>query len=467
MKKVSFLLVIFLGMIHGHLLAQFEWDPTTANSLSAITRFNVTGIGFPTAATAATAAGGRSFFVVDGTANAPNGNIMAHWLGGQVGPFTSGNTWCGLGEGNPGGPVTPYGLAMAKGGSVGFYNLFPGSAGEDVIAGFGVATGTNANRFRIRSYDNASSFTTGDDILIANPRGTVSINSEPQQSGPDLSTALYVDGRDGATSAAFRSIFIQNNTITTPGGLNFESFSAIGEEGNTAVINTPVEGFRSQFVNTTSTSVFERGTAVNLQVLRNPTPAVPPVVDAVAFALGGELADLYWQDLGYTGPASTDLLVLPPATAQSLDKFFISFRNADPGGPFVAGNRLPVMQFQANGRVGIGQAAGVSPISTSGLTPIFLDVAAGIFATAGFITSDRRLKKDIQPVDNAMDLVRRLQGTTYVFRTDEFPGKNLPMGRQYGFIAQDLEKVIPEAAQQCDNGFYAVNYDAIIPSFVV
>ena len=254
MKKVSFLLVIFLGMIHGHLLAQFEWDPTTANSLSAITRFNVTGIGFPTAPTATAAAGGRSFFVVDGTANAPNGNILAHWLGGQVGPFTSGNTWCGLGEGNPGGPVTPYGLAMAKGGSVGFYNLFPGSAGEDVIAGFGVATGTNANRFRIRSYDNASSFTTGDDILIANPRGTVSINSEPQQSGPDLSTALYVDGRDGATSAAFRSIFIQNNTITTPGGLNFESFSAIGEEGNTAVTNTPVEGFRSQFVNTTSTN---------------------------------------------------------------------------------------------------------------------------------------------------------------------------------------------------------------------
>lgn len=241
MKKNSFLLVIFLGMINGSMQAQFEWSPLGATDANPITRFNVTGIGFPTAADAATAAGGRSFFVVDGTANAPNGNILAHWLGGQVGPFASGNTWCGLGEGNPGGPVTPYGLAMAKGGSVGFYNLFPGSAGEDVIAGFGVATGTNANRFRIRSYDNASAFTAGDDILIANPRGTISINSEPQQSLPDLSTALYVDGRDGATDARFRTIFIQNDTKT--GGADFESFSAIGEEGNTAVINTPVEGF--------------------------------------------------------------------------------------------------------------------------------------------------------------------------------------------------------------------------------
>ena len=149
MKKSSFLWLLFLPVFASHVHSQ-EWAPFGLGPLDPITRFGVTGIGFPTNTAAATAAGGRSFFVVDGTANAPNGNILAHWLGGQVGPFTSGNTWCGLGEGNPGGPVTPYGLAMAKGGSVGFYNLFPGSAAEDVIAGFGVATGTNANRFRIR-----------------------------------------------------------------------------------------------------------------------------------------------------------------------------------------------------------------------------------------------------------------------------------------------------------------------------
>ncbi|MEY3240611.1 MAG: hypothetical protein RIR11_2049, partial [Bacteroidota bacterium] len=36
-------------------------------------------------------------------------------------------------------------------------------------------------------------------------------------------------------------------------------------------------------------------------------------------------------------------------------------------------------------------------------------------------------------------------------------------GRQYGFIAQDLERVIPELTGVNSDGFYAVNYIALIP----
>jgi len=451
MKKIKLTVFLLLSVISAA-FAQFEdgfGNPTgDGEYVNFMRRIGRTGIGLYPGNTLPTS-------LLQVRASGANSQI-SHVEQGSFGTFASGSQWLGLGVAGTG---TAYGLGIADDANVGVYNLLEEGTRTNLIAGFGETATTNDNRFIVRGF--SGSTLASKDLVIVNPRGTVSINSEPQQSLPDLSTALYVDGRDGATDARFRSIFIQNDTKT--GGANFESFSAMGEEGNTAVINTPVEGFRAQFTNNAATNVFSVGTAVNLQVFRNPTPAVPPVVDVTAFSLGGEAAELYWQDLGYSGPASTDPLVLAPGTAQSIDKFFISFRNADPGGPFVAGNRLPVMQFQSNGRVGIGQAAGASPISSSGLTPIFLDVAAGIFATAGFIGSDRRLKKDIQPVDNAMDLVRRLQGTTYVFRTDEFPGKNLPMGRQYGFIAQDLEKVIPEVAQQCDNGFYAVNYDAIIP----
>jgi hypothetical protein len=83
--------------------------------------------------------------------------ILAHYGDqGEIGDLAN-STWCGLGLAGPAAPGTPYGLAMARGGSVGFLNLIPGTNGEDLIAGFGAASGTAANRFILRAYNNAGS----------------------------------------------------------------------------------------------------------------------------------------------------------------------------------------------------------------------------------------------------------------------------------------------------------------------
>ena len=51
--------------------------------------------------------------------------------------------------------------------------------------------------------------------------------------------------------------------------------------------------------------------------------------------------------------------------------------------------------------------------------------------------SDIKLKKDVEVIDNAVDKVKQLKGITYTLKSD---GKRLT-----GLIAQDLEKVLPEA----------------------
>ena len=38
----------------------------------------------------------------------------------------------------------------------------------------------------------------------------------------------------------------------------------------------------------------------------------------------------------------------------------------------------------------------------------------------------------------------QLSPKTYNYRTDEFPTMNLSTGKQFGFVAQDIEKVFPE-----------------------
>jgi Chaperone of endosialidase len=74
---------------------------------------------------------------------------------------------------------------------------------------------------------------------------------------------------------------------------------------------------------------------------------------------------------------------------------------------------------------------------------------AGIFegkvsATAYITSSDRDLKKNINDLGDAMTIINKLKPKIYEFRTD---GKaafmNLPPGRHYGLIAQELEEVLP------------------------
>ncbi len=58
-------------------------------------------------------------------------------------------------------------------------------------------------------------------------------------------------------------------------------------------------------------------------------------------------------------------------------------------------------------------------------------------------TSDRKLKKDIKELEGALDIIQKLKPMTYLFRTDEYPNIHLDERPQVGFIAQDMEKVLP------------------------
>ena len=57
--------------------------------------------------------------------------------------------------------------------------------------------------------------------------------------------------------------------------------------------------------------------------------------------------------------------------------------------------------------------------------------------------SDRRLKKNIEPISNGLDIVMGLQGV-------KFDWKDERRGRTVGFIAQDVAKVLPEVVDAGD-----------------
>ena len=51
-----------------------------------------------------------------------------------------------------------------------------------------------------------------------------------------------------------------------------------------------------------------------------------------------------------------------------------------------------------------------------------------------------------------------INGVTYDFRNEEFPNRQFPTTRQLGFIAQNLENVVPEVVMTDGNGYKAVDY---------
>ncbi len=65
-------------------------------------------------------------------------------------------------------------------------------------------------------------------------------------------------------------------------------------------------------------------------------------------------------------------------------------------------------------------------------------------------TSDGMLKKDIKPFsrDSALSAIMRLEPKTYTFNNDQYPYLSLAQGKQYGFIAQDVEAVLPELVSE-------------------
>lgn len=100
-------------------------------------------------------------------------------------------------------------------------------------------------------------------------------------------------------------------------------------------------------------------------------------------------------------------------------------------------------------------------IATSNPGSYTLYVNGSSYSTGGWSSSDYRWKKNIQPLENCLEKVSNLKGISYVWKKDEFPGKNFSEGTEIGLIAQDVEEVIPELVHTDDDGYKSVSYEKI------
>ena len=88
-----------------------------------------------------------------------------------------------------------------------------------------------------------------------------------------------------------------------------------------------------------------------------------------------------------------------------------------------------------------------------------LEVQGNILAS-GTVTgsSDRRLKRNIRPIEEALKKLDSITGVKYFWIEPEKHNS----GEQIGVIAQDVEKVFPQAVLTNGDGFKSVSYMALV-----
>jgi len=108
-----------------------------------------------------------------------------------------------------------------------------------------------------------------------------------------------------------------------------------------------------------------------------------------------------------------------------------------------------------------GGLSGTTPPPGSGI--VALDVNGVTRALAYIATSDERLKTNINSISNPFKLINGLTGKTYSWNQAVLQETHADNSRQYGFIAQDVAKVMPEAVIVDSAGTYGINYNSFIP----
>lgn len=112
----------------------------------------------------------------------------------------------------------------------------------------------------------------------------------------------------------------------------------------------------------------------------------------------------------------------------------------------LATNNTKRVTVTANGLVGIGEIQPSHPLHVMGV----------IFTSETVLeSSDKNTKTDISPIENAMEKLSGIQGVTFS------PLSN-PSRRATGVLAQDVEKVLPEAVHETKTGEKSVAYGRLV-----
>jgi hypothetical protein len=113
--------------------------------------------------------------------------------------------------------------------------------------------------------------------------------------------------------------------------------------------------------------------------------------------------------------------------------------------------------IRAAGGVGIGTS---SPSAE-------LHVVGDICYTGSIAAcSDARYKEQVTAITDALQTVLALRGVTYTWNREAYPDMRFDDQTHLGFIAQEMQKLLPEVVREDKDGYLSVDYGRLTPLLV-
>ena len=128
----------------------------------------------------------------------------------------------------------------------------------------------------------------------------------------------------------------------------------------------------------------------------------------------------------------------------------------------------PVNVFGLGTAIYVPQSGGTVTLGFPNLpyTGNTLQVNGGIFCDVINFPSDASLKTNIQTVNNATSIVKRMRGVSFQWQLSAI-GDTTMNGIHYGFIAQEMDSILPNVVRTNMDGLKSIAYTEIIPYVVM
>jgi hypothetical protein len=339
-----------------------------------------------------------------------------------------------------------YGTTNSSAGYAGYFNNTNGGYAAAFMGGnVGIGTATPVNLLDIGTSGGihiASGVPVGTSMALYNNSGTLTWNGIALATGSSVSgTTNYLPIFTGASSLG--------NSVIYQSGSNV----GIGTTGP----QSPLHAYGSSG----SIRAEDSGAAGNV-VLLQASDLIGPILEAHTDANGNSTRNQTAMQLQFGGNGF--FVASSPATAVGSARTFTNLMVVTPSGTVGIGNSSPGYTLQVNGSVA-GTSAYVN-------------------------TSDIRFKKNVQPLDIGLNIVTQLKPVTFEWKDeavnrwksigigtaspqnslvkDRRPFDPAMRGKQMGFIAQDVEKLLPSVVVTEDNAekTKGMKYSELIPVLV-
>lgn len=317
-------------------------------------------------------------------------------------------------------------------------------------------TGTSASSIQLTSDLGGVQITAADekDVVMSNSSADVFVKVSP--SATFANEKISVVNTNGSGD---ESIFLNS----AAGGAKFK----VANGKNLVLGNSTENLFVKLSPHSTLSSeklsiVNTNGTAEDAIVLNSISGGAKVLVaDSKNLVLGNSGEDIYVK----VSPSSTvadEKLSVVNSNGTAADSIFI---NSVSGGlTMTSGSTVNLATNNNTGAVNIGTLGNrtITLGVNSGTSKVVIDAVDVILTNGMTASSDIRLKENFEPLSNALELVSQLNGTYYTWKKDA--GADKP--RKLGFIAQEVEKVIPELVKTDSEGMKSVDYVSVVPILV-